>query len=167
MTSDSVSASLPAFRLQLVEVYLMEATVAREADERPEPRTPELEIGQGEPTLQDASRTLVITIDARVGIPYKAGWILRIGAKVAGHFTSTKAITQATAREFCLSGTALILLFPYLRANVGELGRMTRIDVPALPIIDVSVALQAVQAALLPTAKPVRAGRRAKVASKT
>jgi len=150
-------AVLPAFPFQLADAYLYEATVARVEDPAAKMGDkPTLEIRRASISIQEEDLILVVVIGAKVGIVYRDGHRLEIDCAAAGHFRSQDPIKEPEGREFA-DHSALVLIYPYLRASVGELGRMTGIEVPVLPTLDVAGTLAALRDA--GTRRPSR-GRR-------
>jgi preprotein translocase subunit SecB len=150
--------NLPAFHLQLVDAYLYHASVARVSN--PSANTtdpPTLEVRPESASTQEDDRVLVVVIGAKVGVAFREGHRLEIDCATAGHFRSERPITEAEGREFT-ENSALVLIYPYLRAHVGELGRMSGIHVPPLPTLDVSASLTAIREVRSPSpsARPQR-----------
>ncbi len=141
---DAGSVELPIYPFQFVDAYLFDAAVKR---------VPIVAEGAGDqPTLQlsavsahvqEADRVLVATIGASVAVPFGSGNRLEIACQTSGHFRSENPIEAATADSFL--PTAFVLIYPYLRAHVSELARMTALAVPPLPTIDAEVARELVQ----------------------
>lgn len=141
---DSGSVELPIYPFQFVDAYLFEAAVKR---------VPNVAEGEGDqPTLglsavsahvQEENRVLVATIGASVAVPFGSGNRLEITCQTSGHFRSENPIESATAHSFL--PTAFVLIYPYLRAHVAELARMTGLAVPPLPTIDAEAARELVQ----------------------
>lgn len=135
---------LPFYPFQFVDAYLFDATVRRvpnaaeEADDQPT-----LHLSAVSAHVQEDDRVLVATIGASVAVPFGSGNRLEIACQTAGHFRSENPIEAATADSFL--PTAFVLIYPYLRAHVGELARMTALVVPPLPTIDAEAARELVQ----------------------
>lgn len=138
------SVELPIYPFQFADAYLFDAAVKR---------VPNVAEGAGDqPTLQlsavsahvqEEDRVLVATIGASVAVPFGSGNRLEIACQTSGHFRSEHAIEPALADSFL--PTAFVLIYPYLRAHVGELARMTALAVPPLPTIDAEAARELVQ----------------------
>jgi hypothetical protein len=132
---------LPHLPVQLVDSYLYEAKVSRSPQSDAEPVTePTADTAVSEPNYSEDRRQVEQLLSVRLAIPYReGGHLLTIECSVLGTFTSDDPITpdQFTGRE------ALVVLWPYLRAASGELGRMTGLPVPPIPTLDVVNILNA------------------------
>ena len=138
-------ARLPGFSLQLADAYLYQATVARVDDPAAKlGDQPTLEIRRVSVSIQEEDRVLVVVIGAKVSVAFREGHRLEVDCATAGHFRSQDPIKEADGREFA-DNSALVLIYPYLRANIGEIGRMTGLAIPALPTLDVSGTLEALR----------------------
>jgi preprotein translocase subunit SecB len=141
---DAGSVELPIYPFQFADAYLLDAAVKR---------VPKVAEGEGDqPTLQlsavsahvqEDRRVLVATIGASVSVPFGSGNRLEIACQTSGHFRSENPIEPAMADSFL--PTAFVLIYPYLRAHVSELARMTALAVPPLPTIDAEAARELVQ----------------------
>ena len=65
-------------------------------------------------------------------------------AAVAGNFVAERDVTDEEMELFA-TGSAFVVLYPYLRAMFGQLWRMTGLDVSPLPTITVQEFLAAVE----------------------
>jgi hypothetical protein len=88
---------------------------------------------------------------------------------VIGLFSHGEEVSPSLLRRF-QHHEAMVLLWPYLRAAVGEIGHMMDLGLPPLPTLDVLKVLQATEQAdedgspptPLPTASPTKSRRRPK-----
>jgi preprotein translocase subunit SecB len=131
-------SQLPLFPLQLADAYLYQASATRvpvpDAKSGDEPTA---EIFAHSWHIQEDDRILVVVIGARVGVTFRDGHVLKVECATAGHFRSADKLTSASVAEF-VETSAMLLIYPYLRANVGEVARLTGISVPPLPTLDVA-----------------------------
>ena len=134
---------LPLFALQIADAYLYDSSVTRvpTLDAKPGDN-PSAEIYAHSWHIQENDRVLVVVIGARASAPFREGQVLKVECTTAGHFRSEVPLTRESVADFA-AGTALLLIYPYLRANVGELARMTGISVPSLPTLDAAGVLSA------------------------
>ena len=140
MTAPDGSATpLPVFGIRLRDAYLHEARVRRVVRRKPRATpTPTLSTTLQEWGLDEARQTLIVIVSADVKVPYRSGEAdLHLHAATLGEFASLEPIEVEVADQFA-KRDAVVLLFPYLRAFVGELGRMTGLGVPPLPTLDVT-----------------------------
>lgn len=141
---DAVSVDLPIYPFQFADAYLFEASVRRLPNAAEGTGdAPTLEIGAVSAHVQEEDRVLVATIGATVAVPYGSGNRLEIACQTSGHFRSENPIEAATADSFL--PTAFVLIYPYLRAHVSELAKMTALAVPPLPTIDAEAARELVK----------------------
>lgn len=138
MAGSNRGSPIPQYRIRLAEAYLYEARVRRSARRRPASSAkPTLKTSLAEWSVEDDGHTILVTIDAEVRMPYRGGASdLVLNASTLGQFRSPDAIEEDAAAAFAGS-EAVVLLFPYLRAMVGEIGRLTGLGVPPLPTLDV------------------------------
>lgn len=141
---DTGSVELPIYPFQFADAYLFDAAVKRVPNfAEAEGDQPTLELSAVSAHVQEESRVLVATIGASVSVPFGSGNRLEIACQTSGHFRSENPIEPAIADSFL--PTAFVLIYPYLRANVSELARMTALSVPPLPTIDAEAARELVQ----------------------
>ena len=130
---------LPRYSIQLRDAYLYEATVARR-DARPgDDPAPSLNAGTSLPELQPDSNLFTQLISVAVAVPFNDGKaVLELKCAYNGVFASALD-AKLTRQEIDLIAerTTTVLLWPYLRAGIGELARMTGVDVPQIPTLDV------------------------------
>jgi hypothetical protein len=165
---DAGSVELPIYPFQFVDAYVFDAAVKRVPNvAEGEGDQPTLQLSAVSAHVQEDDRVLVATIGASVGVPFGSGNRLEIACQTSGHFRSENPIEAATADSFL--PTAFVLIYPYLRAHIGELARMTALAVPTLPTIDAEAARELVQglvdrarggASLAQGARRARAGRK-------
>jgi hypothetical protein len=67
---------------------------------------------------------------------YSGTHVVHLFCSVEGDFRSTSKITERRFESF-REREAFVLLWPYLRASIGELARMLEIRMPPLPVLDV------------------------------
>lgn len=141
---DAGSVELPIYPFQFADAYLFDAAVSRVPNvAEGEGDQPTLQLSAVSAHVQEDGRVLVATIGASVAVPFGSGNRLEIACQTSGHFRSEKPIEPAMADSFL--PTAFVLIYPYLRAHVSELARMTALAVPPLPTIDAEAARELVQ----------------------
>jgi len=129
--------ALPLYGVQLVDTYLLDAQVSRRPKTDEDEDGPTLEASQGPSLASEDEKTLDASISVKLAVPYRDGeYRLEILCSVTGRFVSTEPKTSTFWDAFA-GREALAVLWPYLRASVGELGRMTGLRVPMLPTLDV------------------------------
>lgn len=141
---DAGSVELPIYPFQFVDAYLFDAAVKRVPNvAEGEGDQPTLQLSAVSAHVQEDDRVLVATIGASVAVPFGSGNRLEIACQTSGHFRSENPIEPATVDSFL--PTAFVLMYPYLRAHVSELAKMTALAVPPLPTIDAEAARELVQ----------------------
>lgn len=141
---DAGSVELPIYPFQFADAYLFDAAVKRVPNvAEGEGDQPTLQLSAVSAHVQEDSRVLVATIGASVAVPFGSGNRLEIACQTSGHFRSERPIEPDVADSFL--PTAFVLIYPYLRAHVSELARMTALAVPPLPTIDAEAARELVQ----------------------
>ena len=134
-------ADLPNYAVQLIDAYVLEARISRiPGPEGPAATGPLAETAISEPSFTDDRKRLEQVLNGRVSVPYRDGqFMMVIECSILGTFISTEPIDPKafTGRE------TIVVLWPYLRASVGELGRMTGLPVPPLPTLDVLSVINA------------------------
>lgn len=142
ITFDSVAAPV-----QLVDSYLHEAEIRRESPKPEDEEGPTLGVLLHEPTwIGDDHRRFGLLLEAQVNFPFnERRAVARLTCGVLGIFASPDELSMEDVAEWSqVSG--IVLLYPYLRATVGQLWRMTGLNVPPLPTIDVLKTVQLVTA---------------------
>ncbi|MDP2350451.1 MAG: hypothetical protein Q8M74_04765 [Chloroflexota bacterium] len=152
---------LPVFGVQLTDAYLYETEVKRGPRPPDAPEQPSLEIGIRGHIVDDDQRGIRVVLGARVGIPFKDNEALAtIDCSVLGVFASSTPI-RADYVETFVQREALVLLYPYLRSVVGELGRLISLPAPPLPTLDVLAMVGSAPAEQeVATARPCRQRRK-------
>lgn len=153
---------LPLYGVQLVDAYLLGSQVSRRSKREGDDEGPTLEASIGPSQVSDDHKTLDASLGVKVAVPYReAQAYLEIECMLTGRFVSTEERADAFWEAFA-GREALAVLWPYVRASVGELGRMTGLRVPLLPTLDV----KAIAPSSPPAAKAPAKRRRARSASK-
>jgi preprotein translocase subunit SecB len=127
------------FGYQLVASYLFDCTVTRFDEDYPE--RPTFETGletQDRDELPGFLALLTVQAEFRIRVGAKC----RIETKTAGVFRRVGELDPASDSQFRQLDCAVIL-WPYARATVGEIARMTGLDLPPLPTVDVRRTLNA------------------------
>jgi preprotein translocase subunit SecB len=135
---------VPAFPFQLVDAYLRACQVQRRDALADDPELPtfvtHLETrGREDPPGLDADLTVTVTLRFRP----EASCV--ITATITGVFVKTGELRDVDEQRFRGADCA-VLLWPYARAHVGELARMTGLQLPPLPTIDVRETLRGAEA---------------------
>lgn len=147
MTGERVE--LPAADVQLVDAYLHETTLARHDASEVEQALehPTLEVGlKSITTNPETPHVFVAMFEILMVAPYneaRAIAELRVSAAAIFHIGSPEATDLPTfaTRE------ALLIAYPYLRAMVGQLWRMSGIDMPPIPTLNTLGAIGVMDAA--------------------
>ena len=136
--------ALPTYSVQLQDVYLYEAKVERLLSEG-EPAESALDVGIRWHALSDDATELRVIMGANVQLPYNDLLaVAKVDVTLLGVFASSSPMTPDSALAFS-DREAFILIYPYLRSHVGEIGRMLGLPFPPLPTLDVVAARSAGQ----------------------
>jgi preprotein translocase subunit SecB len=127
----------PDFGYQLVDVYLYDCSVTRRQVGPDDPERPRFDV-----ELESASEGegFAATLAVSVTFRHRPEALCELKVAATGVFHQHGTVPDEDERVFRGSDCA-VLLWPYARAYVGELGRMLDIDLPPLPVIDVRDAL--------------------------
>ncbi len=130
--------ALPLFSTQLRDAYLFEASIKRREKQPEDASAPTLNATLDPPRPGSDANSFSQMLRVAIGVPFNEGAaLLELSCTYDGVFaSSTTPLTQAEI-DAMASRTTMVLLWPYLRAGVAELGRMTGIPVPPLPTLDV------------------------------
>lgn len=151
-TGDQTIA-LPSYDVQLADTYLLEAKLSRGPQiEGESVAGPTAQATISLPQYHDENRRAEQVLSVKLSFPYRNGeLVLTVECAVIGVFLSETAIT---AEEFS-PREAMAVLWPYVRATVGELTRMTGLPVPPIPTLDV-VRMMTATSAPPAVARPAR-----------
>ena len=162
-----ISIDPPLFSVQLVDSYLYRVSLERgEATDQE----------KGKPTLavtlpdqvglsEDGSRFATV-LQAQIRFPYNDDRaIAKLTCSVAGVFQSKSPLARDAMQAFAQK-EGVLLLYPYLRASVGQIWRMTGLTAPPLPTLDVLSIVASIDKAVEEgRAKQPRKPRRRKAAT--
>jgi preprotein translocase subunit SecB len=143
--------------IQLTDCYLYDLRVSRgQLDVATEPANPSLDQRVRTWSMADDRLSMIVILAAEVRHQFRPEAAVEIDAAVAGHFASTKPIDSGVAAEF-VKASAIVVLWPYLRAYIANTAADLQIELPPLPVIDISALLHRVAAE---TARSTAAKRR-------
>lgn len=124
------------FSIQLVEAYVHEMKVARRALDKDESAEPTVRLGTPSAAMQEDMLGFSVRWTANVTFPLSPELVVDLSCTVTGEFISENAVSDELYDSF-QNRESFILLWPYLRAYVGEIGRMVAVELPPLPTVDV------------------------------
>jgi preprotein translocase subunit SecB len=130
------------YGIQLGGAYLHQARVSRAAPVPEEKRQLTLDVQIHGIDIDRGGKRFAVVLAAVVAVPFRETALLNIECSVAGEFVAEKRTRKATLEAFARR-EAVLLLWPYLRAMLGQLGSLTGIQVPPLPIVNVLAMLAA------------------------
>jgi len=127
---------LPAGGVQMVDSYLHGVHLERRDRTEADPPGPTLVVGlagQTDPEGQPA--TFAVILEAHIVAPFNEGQaIAELRCSVVGIFSVQQPealdLGRFTSRE------SVVLIYPYLRASVGQIWRMSGIPMPPIPTLD-------------------------------
>lgn len=145
-------ANIPLSGVQMLDAYVHEMHLERRDRVAGDPPGLALEVsiaGQTEP--DGGSSVFAVILQAHVLAPFnedRATADLRCSVTGIFRVDDPSAVDQGrfSSRE------AVVLIYPYLRASVGQVWRMTGITIPPMPTLDTVALLAAIDAA--PTNEP-------------
>lgn len=138
--SESGAQSLPQFPFQLADVYVMEASVTRREARPDDPEQPAFVSRLQTTDSEDGDGFLAfLIVEATFRIRESA--VCAVSASTTGAFIRSNPADAEVEARF-RSADCAVLLWPYARAHIGELVRMTGLSLPPLPTIDVRTVLQ-------------------------
>jgi preprotein translocase subunit SecB len=148
---------LPQYPVQLVGARLYSAQLARRGPIETDPEGPGLDFGVRAHSVREDLRGLSVLVGATVTVRLNSEIVASIECAIDGTFNSDVLLTDDFVTEF-INGGAKVILWPYLRAAVGEVARMAEVDAPPLPTLDVLNVLEAARESQprLPTAPAAR-----------
>ena len=133
---------LPQYPVQLRGARLYLAHLVRRKREATDPAGPGLDFSVRTHVVREDRRGLSVLVGATVTIPMQPEIVASIECAIDGTFESEVPLTEEFVHEF-VAGGATVILWPYLRAAVGEVARLAEIDAPPLPTLDVLNLLEA------------------------
>jgi preprotein translocase subunit SecB len=133
------SQEVPPFAYQLVDVYLHECSVERIESEDEGPDRPTFETGL-ETQDRDEPPGFNATLSVEVAFRFRPEARCEVHSKTTGIFVRIGDVGPDDDSRFRTTDCA-VLLWPYARAMVGEIVRMTGLELPPLPTVDVRATL--------------------------
>jgi preprotein translocase subunit SecB len=132
----SADPRLPQYPVQLVGARLYSAQLVRRKPVETDPEGPGLDFGVRAHSVRQDLRGLSVLVGATVTVRVESEIVAAIECAIDGTFNSDVELTDDFVAEF-VNGGAKVILWPYLRAAVGEVARMAEVDAPPLPTLDV------------------------------
>lgn len=133
----------PGFSIQLEDVFLHELRGWRREPEPDEPSEPRIDAAPVGAFIQEDRRGFSVRWRATIRYPAAPDEVVEVSCTVEGRFASPSDIDE-DLYELFKARESFILLWPYLRASAGEVGRMMAVRLPPLPIVDVRSFLAAI-----------------------
>ncbi len=134
------SKEIPSFAFQLADAYLHSCTVKRRDALPDDPEQPTFATSL-ETHDREEGDGFIAQLSVAVAFRFRAEASCVIEMSTTGVFLKTGQIEAADEHQFRVADCAVIL-WPYARALVGELVRMTGLQLPPLPTVDVRQTLQ-------------------------
>jgi len=141
---------LPEYPVQLVGARLYSAALIRRKPVETDSEGPGLDFAVRAHSVRPDLHGLSVLVGATVTVRLHSEIVASIDCAIDGTFESAIPLVDDFIAEF-INGGAKVILWPYLRAAVGEIARMAEVDAPPLPTLDVLSALEVDQK---PIAKP-------------
>ncbi len=138
-TRDALPPQLPSFPYQLVDAYMLDCSVTRSAVQDSDPERPIFVTG-----LATTDRDEPPGFDAQLAVEvrwrFRPEYTCAVKATTLGVFLRQGDVDPDSDARF-RSIDCAVLLWPYVRAVVAELVRMTGLQLAPLPTIDVRAFL--------------------------
>jgi preprotein translocase subunit SecB len=132
--SDKGTADQPSFGYQLVDSYLLDASVTRRSAAVDELERPNIDLSLDTEDRYDLPGFLaVLSVDVQFQFLPEA--ICEIRTRTMGVLRRVGEMDPSEEKRFRETDCA-VLLWPYARTNVGELVRMLGLSFPPLPTLD-------------------------------
>lgn len=139
--TEGAPAPLRSYEVQLVEAHC--ARCVAERTPRPEEElSDELGVRVLLSQLSEDAKSFACRLELAAAYPVHDSEAVRVEVTVEGVFLSDTPLTQEQHAAF-VEATPIVLLWPYARAYVSDLGRMLGVTLPMLPTLD---ALEATHA---------------------
>jgi preprotein translocase subunit SecB len=137
---------VPNFAFQLVDVYLHDCSITRREALDADPRQPTFETGltSDDGALGAPAGAFSAHLKVVINFRFRDEAVITVAATTTGFFVREGSIDDQLVTRFKTLDCA-VLLWPYARAHLGELGRMTNVGLPPLPTVDVRSLLTAEQ----------------------
>jgi preprotein translocase subunit SecB len=137
LTEDA--GEIPQFGYQLVDVYLHDCSVVRRELPAEGPERPTFATGiETRDREEPPGFTAILTVEAKFRFRPEA--FCEVESRTAGVFVRVGELAPEDDQRFREIDCA-VLLWPYARATVGEIVRMTGLELPPLPTVDVRATL--------------------------
>jgi preprotein translocase subunit SecB len=141
VTQDSPpGAPVPVFPYQLADVYLHSAEVARRTSTEVDQEQPTFATSLETSERDDGIQGFLASLSVRVEFKFRPEAVCAVSVLTTGLFVQVATLGADDDQRFRREDCA-VLLWPYARANVAELVRMTGLTLPPLPTIDVRTVL--------------------------
>lgn len=135
MDAPLITAPVSTYPIQLTSAYVYESAVRR-LNPRPEERAQTMDLGIRAISVARGGTNFTVVLGGAITVPFRDTAMLWIECAVAGEFVAERRTRKAALEAFASREGALIL-WPYLRAYFGNLGQLTGIGIPPIPIVDV------------------------------
>ena len=139
MTESGSPRGARLFPIQLEDVYSVSARAERrdrvEGDGAPEAKGSRVSVSNT--PLSEDGRRFRCRLEVSLSAPVLDQEVAELTLTVQGNYRSDEPISQEALAAF-VQGTPLVQLWPYARGYLSELGRLLGVNLPPLPLIDVT-----------------------------
>jgi preprotein translocase subunit SecB len=136
---------LPFSGVQMLDAYMNEVHLERRVWVDGDPLGPTLDVRViSQESVEAAPEVFVVILEGHVVAPFNDGTATaELRCSISGVFRAATldpaVMGRFSARE------AVVLIYPYLRASVGQVWRMTGIPMPPLPTLDTEMLLSVLE----------------------
>jgi preprotein translocase subunit SecB len=153
VTQDSLpGVPVPVFPYQLADVYVRSVEITRRASTEADPDQPTFVTSLETSEREDGVQGFLANLRVRVEFKFRPEAMCDVSVVTTGLFVQLSILTLESDQQFRREDCA-VLLWPYARANMAELVRMTGLTLPPLPTIDVRTVLGVPSAPSAPTGR--------------
>jgi preprotein translocase subunit SecB len=125
---------LQPYPIQLVAAFCVETSGKRQSLPEGDPPEPQFAVTLARTELDSTGTSFSCRLTVEASIPV-AGLMAECRVVVQGDYASAEPIAVELLERFA-GYTATVMLWPYARAYVGDIGRQLALPIPPLPTLD-------------------------------
>jgi len=142
--------------IQFEGVYVHELHVTRTLVAEGETQEPLFEPSVKHHEVSADRLSFLVLLNGRATYQYRASASATVDCTILGEFRSTDPVTDEQAKEFA-QRDALVLLWPYLRAEIGSAAKAMQVPFPPIPIINTADAIRLITERMSVARRPRKA----------
>lgn len=125
---------LQQYPIQLVAAFCVETSGKRQSAPEGETPDPQFVVSLARTELDESATSFSCRLTVEASIPV-AGLVAECKVVVQGDYASAEPIASDLFERFA-AYTATVMLWPYARAYIGDIGRQLALPLPPLPTLD-------------------------------